>query len=255
MKWGVEVGAVVSAVAETVLPITEYPAQTAGSFSAVKAHRDCPRLVRYRRIDKLDEPKSVHLQRGLDVHGIISDFIAGKTDELDVLDPTWVPLLKRLRREQAQAELQWAFDRHWQQTEYFAPNVWLRVVFDVLQVETIFAPNDAGRPRTIAQVHEWKTGKVYAEDHAQQCKLYALAVLKRHLHVNEVYVHLGYVDRPHPSALQRYFFIREQVQELEDWFSEFSREYFADTFYPARPSWRCGYCHFRSSNGGPCEHG
>jgi CRISPR/Cas system-associated exonuclease Cas4 (RecB family) len=235
-------------IASVLLP-SDLPRQTAGSYSSVKQHHDCPRVIKFRKIDRLPEPKSEHLVRGLSVHDEIAAFISGSTDKMlpACLDPTWLQVMERLRRDRHRVELQVAFDAAWNQVEYFSPEVRWRAVFDTY---------GCAHHSDAVEIHEWKTGKEYPEDHEQQCRFYALMAMKMsRVPLLNVVVRLGYLDRPCPTRLKTYEYPQGMRDELQREFDLFVRDFFIDTIYPARPSYKCAWCHFRRANGGPCEHG
>lgn len=232
-----------------VVPVTlpAYPKQTAWSFSNVQQHNTCPLVIRFRKIDRLPEPKSEHLQRGLNVHAAVEAAI--KAPPLALANPDlafsdkWMPLFQHLRFAGAQTEVRAAFDRNWEPVaDYFAPNVWLRVVLDAIE----------RRGENHIDVWEWKTGKQY-EDHHKQARLYALAALLLHPS-KTVDVRIRYLDR-YPEGHDILNFTPAALEPLKQEFTEFSHDYLNDTIYPARPNRFCRGCHFRRSNGGPCTYG
>jgi hypothetical protein len=105
-------------------------------------------------------------------------------------------------------------------------------------------------------IHEWKTGKVWPE-HVKQMRLYALAGMLMYPAAYEVRVIIGYLDKSTGVREARTIglFHRRLMGELKDEFAKFAQPLLNDDIYPARPNKFCGYCHFRKSNGGPCEHG
>jgi CRISPR/Cas system-associated exonuclease Cas4 (RecB family) len=233
-----------------VVPITlkTYPKQTAWSYSGVQQHNTCPLVIRFRKIDRLPEPKSEHLQRGLDVHAAMEQCI--KTEPtIDVVTRTlepWLPLLDSLRRANAQTEVKLAFDKNWKRVpDYFSPDAWLRVVLDAVVVAV-----KGDDPHVT--VWEWKTGKAY-EDHAKQARLYALAALLI-LPEAMVDVRIRYLDR-FPEGHDVLNFTPQMLPALKKEFEEFSHDYLNDEIYPAKPNRFCRNCHFRNSNGGPCAFG
>jgi RecB family exonuclease len=231
-----------------VMPVTmkTYPKQTAWSYSTVQQHNTCPLVIRFRKIDRLPEPKSIHLERGLDVHAQVESIVKG--EPIIGLAPhpltLWFPLFDELRAAGALTEIRAAFDRDWETlADYFDPAVWLRVVLDAFVV----------RKGGEVDVYEWKTGKAY-EDHKKQARLYALAALLMCYGEKTVNVHIRYLDR-FPEGYDALQFTPEMLPALKQEFTEFSHDYLNDEIYPARPNRYCKFCHFRNSNGGPCAYG
>ena len=233
-----------------VMPVAvkHYPKQTAWSYSTVQQHNTCPLVIRFRKIDRLPEPKSEHLVRGLSVHDAVAQCLIAPPGSLCVwngpepISPKWVALFQYLRDAKARPEVKAAFDREWNVVDdYFAPNVWLRTVLDAIET----------RGDEI-DVWEWKTGKRY-EDHAKQARLYALAALLLHPG-KTVNVRIRYLDR-YPEGHDTLNFTPAMVPSLKKEFEDFSYDYLHDEIYPAKPNRFCRNCWFRNSNGGPCAYG
>jgi RecB family exonuclease len=222
------------------IAILRYPKQKAWSFSTVKQHDQCPAVIRFRKIDRLPEPKSVHLQRGIDVHAEVADIIAGGGRK--GLDAAWLPILRGLHNLGARTEVQQAFTDAWTPTEWFADDAWLRVVLDAI-VDTAEG----------IDVWEWKTGKAYP-DHEQQGRLYALAALLLYPAAPRVDVHLRYLDR-FGEGMDLIGFTHSHIPALKEEFNAMPQEFLNDEIYPARPNRYCRHCHFRKTNGGPCAFG
>lgn len=248
--FGVEEGVIApeKPAAWQAMLLPTYPPQTAWSHSAVTQHKNCPRVIRYRRIDRIEEPKSVHLARGISVHEAIAAYIEGKADDFpEFLDPTWLPLMRSMREGRYAAEHEIAVRSDWTVADdWFAKDVWGRVAFDVMK-----------QWRGSADLWDWKTGKRYPDSELDQAKLYAFVAMKVYSEPLAVTVRFAHVDRPKPldSAIPTYVFSRQELVELEEWFDKWTRPFLTDTMYPATPSWRCNNCHFRRTNQGPCEHG
>lgn len=233
-----------------VIPVVlkKYPKQTAWSYSTVQQHNTCPLVIRFRKIDRLPEPKSEHLERGLSVHDAVAQCLNAPMGSPCIwngpepISSQWITLFQQLRDAGAVPELKLAFDRDWNSLgDYFDPKVWVRVVIDALVING-----------THAKVWEWKTGKAY-EDHKKQARLYALAALLGD-EVESADVHIRYLDR-YPEGHDILNFTRHMLPSLKQEFTEFSHDYLNDEIYPARPNRFCRNCHFRASNGGPCSYG
>lgn len=230
-----------------IVPITVWPKQTAWSYSAVSAHAKCPLQFRFRRIDRYPEQPSEALTRGLAVHDAVAHYLT--TGDLpEGYDPEplsrWFQLFNILRDCGAQPEQQVAFRKDWSRTEWYAKDVFLRVVFDALHYDM-----NEGE----VFVHEWKTGKAYPE-HFQQMRLYCFAALKLHPEAKQATCSIGYLDRG-TDRMPTLTCHRTTEKDLEEEFAEFTRHFLADDAYPARPGFHCRWCDFRKSNNGPCAHG
>lgn len=137
-------------------------------------------------------------------------------------------------------EAQVAFDKEWQVCDWFGANAWMRVVFDVV------AKSKCGNHIFLG---DYKSGKVYPEDHDQQADLYAVAGY--YLGAASVDVAFYYLDA---KQVQRYEYDREELESLVATVEARAEKVTSDRVFPTNPSWRCRYCHFRKENGGPCVH-
>lgn len=241
MIFGVEPGG------PPVVPVAEWPRQKAWSYSAVTSHAKCPKQFRIRRIDKVPEPPSPAMDRGLTIHNDLATYIS--TGELpenaDVaLYAPWFPFLNHLREQGAEAELQVAFNHNWIRCEWFGGDAWLRVVFDALVWD------EATMRVTVV---EHKTGKRYPE-HARQMRLYCFAAMKLYPEARDARCVISYIDEG-PARQPDLVMQRSNMEELEREFREFSQELLTDTLYPARPGFHCRWCAYAKSKGGLCEHG
>lgn len=222
--------------------IALHPRQRAWAFSTVKTHQQCPALIKYRKIDRLPEPKAPAMQRGIDMHAAIEAAIRQKT----ALPPThpyahWNEVLGGVVSKHVAPEVKLAFNADWMPVEWMAPDVWLRVAFDAVT-----------REPGVTDVWEWKTGKQY-EEHEVQGRLYALAALLV-VPQDRVNVRIRYLDH-YPLRTDILGFSYADIPRLKDEFIKFSYDFLNDEIYPARAGPKCRYCHFRKSNGGPCTFG
>jgi RecB family exonuclease len=229
-----------------IIPIKVWPKQRSWSYSAVTQHNKCPLAFRFRRIDRLPEPEGEALTRGKDTHAVMAEYLTTGVflpDAPPKLVVSWVQMLNDLRARNAVPEQQIAFDKDWNRLDvWYGDNVWARIVMDAVVVTEDYV-----------EVTEWKTGRVYPE-HMQQLRLYALAGLMAYPTANMVVARVVYLDTPevpvaHHSAL------RNAVPLLRAEFGQFAHKLLNDDLYPAKPGRGCNWCHFRRSNGGPCDHG
>lgn len=224
--------------------VTVWPRQKAWSYSAVSQHKKCPLAFRFRRIDRLPEPEGAPLLRGHDIHAHLAHYLTHGhwiPDSPNTPSDHWKGALDALRERGAKPEQQVAFNKDWIPVAWYAPDAFVRVVFDAIIME-----------RDYIEIIEFKSGKVYPE-HEQQKRLYALAAMKYHPPAQIGGVRLWYIDQKEEG--DSYAAHRHSVPMLEVEFENFPREFLQDTLYPARPGVHCRWCHFRRSNGGPCEFG
>ena len=229
------------------LPPTEKQKITAWSFSRWQKWVTCPRSAYYAFVQRLPEPKSDAMQRGTDAHAEAASILTGEEIIPDILKPDWVGKLHAIREDSGgdiEAELQMAFTQKWEQTEWFGKAAWCRVILDGL----VMRPEGAD-----VVIHEHKTGK-RRDSHYTQATLYAAAasVLAPD---REVRVQFNYLDEPAASGTKVEFFPIETAAKAKVAWTTRVEPMLNDTIYPTRTGPLCRWCHYRKSNGGPCEKG
>lgn len=216
------------------------------SFSGMMLYRDCPSAYKRRYIDREQLPTgpvNEKMQRGLDVHAGVEDFLNDEPCQLPDSAMSFEGLLKALRKDRdVKSECKFALTEDWDMVPFSDPTAMVRGVLD-----GIYAHED------VVHVFEWKTGKWY-DDHAKQRSLYALAGLAMYpeldeVHVQTVYFDLGKIEamdlhRDYMAAHQRIWKQRaDEVQPPQD--------------YPQTPNWKCKqktkWCDYHVKNGGTCN--
>jgi CRISPR/Cas system-associated exonuclease Cas4 (RecB family) len=218
------------------------------SHSRMKTHEQCPRKAKYKFIDKLKEPSNEAMERGSTIHKELENWMIELLDkgESDVPIPStgaYAAVQARVKElvEEGYSispESQVAFTREWEPCDWFAPNTWMRVVYDFVAV---------GPDHVV--VADYKTGKVY-DDHEEQAKLYAMGCFHEH-DVSSVEVVFYYLDQ---SSMQVYNYTRDDIYLLNVGILERANRVNMDRLFPTNPSYKCRWCHFRKENGGPCAH-
>jgi hypothetical protein len=226
---------------------------TAWSYSRLKLYGDCPRKHKYINIDGLKEPVNPAFARGRKEHLNVANYLDGTTNILPPVARLFRDQMEDLKSFTPIVEQQWAFNHNWKSVSWFHKTVWARVVIDA---GVIYKDSTA-------DVIDHKTGKRYDDDYRPQMGLFAAAVFK--LYPTEVQksvtTRLWYLDSGEEVIEE--FTKPEAMAILADLENDAERM-MRDTRWPCKPSWKCswtnkkgesGGCHFRKSNGGPCEHG
>ena len=224
------------------------------SHSRMKTHEGCARKAKYKFIDKLKEPSNEAMDRGLEKHKELENWVNAVIGE-PFGGSGAIPrsgIYDRIRDHCAQdfwgkgspkydvkAEMQVAFNREWAMCDWFGPEAWMRVVFDAVGV------SPCGNHIVL---YDWKTGKVY-DDHDEQANLYAVAGY--YMGAASVDVKFFYLDQ---NIIQPYNYDREELEGLVKDIEARAEAVTSDRIFATNPSWRCKYCHFRRENGGPCAH-
>ena len=226
---------------------------TAWSYSRLKLYGDCPRLFKYRNIDKLQEPVNIAMARGRNVHLEGAAYLDGTTPILPASYMLFREQMEDLKSFTPIVEQQWAFTRNWKPCSWLDKKAYARIIIDAGTIYT----------DSTADVIDHKTGKRYDEDYRPQMGLFAAAVFK--MYPTEVQrsvtTRLWYLDSGEEVIEE---FSKAEALEILAELEEEAEKMMAEKRWPAKPSWKCawtnkkgesGGCHFRKSNGGPCEYG
>ncbi len=221
------------------------PRITAVSYSRMKTWAQCPAKANYKFVQKLKEPDSMYAARGTELHKMCEDYLnAGCEGQvppaLDKVGLLLVQLYDEL--ESFDTELQISFDADWQVVDWFSPATKMRVVYDVLGKTS----------STVGLVVDHKSGRVY-DDHHEQLELYALTALIKDEELEEVDAYALYIDQGHISP--RITVTRDDMDIIREKWEAKMETVMSDTVFAPSPNRSCRWCHFRRSNGGPCDHG
>lgn len=221
---------------------------TAWSYSRLMCFEKCPREFRYRYLDKLPEPKSPAMDRGITIHANLEEYVKAKKL------PRLLPELKRCRKKLslfrklgAVAERELAFTKDWKLTGWFDRDAWVRAKIDLT------VPLAKDRSYGI----DYKSGRPNPEKHVEQMQLYGTLVLLADAHTRFVEHGLWYVDHhddPYQTGvIERY--APDLKRTLVMWTGRASR-IFSEKKWKARPSpANCRWCPYSVKKGGPCKDG
>ena len=225
---------------------------TAWSYSRLACYEECPRKHNYRNILKLDEPKGEAMFRGIKIHDEGAKYLEGKTDRVPVSYLKFMREMVELKGFNPIVEQKWAFNKKMKPTSWMAKDCWLRVTLDV----SLIYGDGTG------EAIDHKTGKMY-DDYEDQLNLFAHSMFK--MFPNEittnVTVRLWYLDADEEVTRE---VSKAEAQEHFDDLTGRAEIMMTAKRFPPNPSWKCGGvrkdgtswgCHWRRSNGGPCEYG
>jgi CRISPR/Cas system-associated exonuclease Cas4 (RecB family) len=215
----------------------------AGSFSRLKTWEECPAKAKYKFLLKLPEPDSPYAARGTDLHALSASYIKGEVLDIPAQLSDVVDYLNDLKHADTKTELQLAYDKDWKPTEWFAMNVYCRVIFDALKLS---------QPERRVLVVDHKTGKKREEEHVDQLRLYALAAFSSWDWADVVDAQVIYIDHGERMRME---FRREVLPMLKEYWNKRLDKMTADDVLAPRPNPGCKWCHYRKSNGGPCQFG
>lgn len=257
---------------------------TSWSNSRWNDYAQCPAKAHYKHIQKLSEPKSAPMDRGIEIAKMEEDFFKGKIKTLPIWPgagkvespgerdkpetwPKWngkIPEAKKLglaiRKEIAVlmvaakkqkdmfCEESWGFDSKWNVVDYFDwAKCWLRIKVDV----------GWGHFGDIVHLRDNKTGKYNDYDVAkymEQLNLYAAGGAARYPHAKEFHVQLWFTDLGVVYPKEPLVISRKEALALQKKFTKQVQPMFNDTRFDPTPNRGCTFCHYRKSNGGPCKY-
>lgn len=214
---------------------------TAWSWSRWTNYQRCPRQVfeTYIKKNPLDKPSKA-MMRGRVVHSGLERFLKGKgkfPGFASLLRTYYQDLVERI--EPDDVELSLGLNANWEETGWFADDIWLRAKVDAL---VFLSP--------ILKLIDHKTGRHYADDAKEQGELYAVCAFSLY-DVKTVDVDFAYVDSgeivPYRHKLKDY-------PKLQDKWEARAEIMLSDTTFDPTPSKRaCGWCSYGVSKGGTCK--
>lgn len=230
---------------------------TTWSVSRLNVYERCPHQAKLAFIDKLPQPTSEAMARGIDAHEKLERYIRGEGTALPVGNHDnsaeamniRYPDLDKFRdlypTGYIHVEEEWGFRRDWTPCEYHAPDVWARIKLDVLH-------RDVENKRF--HIVDWKTGRKKGNEihHSTQGTIYAIATYKRFSEFNEALISFNYIDaksgydRPMGRSRAELF-----IPKLEARISTMCND---TEFRPIPSQWTCKYCPFGAEQGGQCGY-
>ena len=217
---------------------------TAWSASRLSTFEACARIIFYQVVKKMRLPPKPAMARGTAIHQLGEDYLKGTVKELPSAYKYYAEPMMELRRAKATPEQELAFDATWQPTTWTAPDVWVRMKIDATVLK-----------KTKARAIDFKTGREYAEKHADQLELYALALFAAYPGLKTVEAAPWYLDLDREDD-PVYIFRRSEEMGLRGKWAARAKKLTDETEFKANPSFRwCKQCGYNKRNGGPCTDG
>ncbi len=222
---------------------------TAFSYSRLSDYERCPRFFKFKHVERRYEPKSPHMQRGIDIHNEAEKFLCGETDLFPDSCANYEEEFYEARSLRPIVEQKWAFDRNWRPVGFFDKSVYVRIIMDMC----------LPYPDGTLDVIDLKTGKLpYGDDqtYRDQMRLFSVGgyFQFRRDGIKKVTTRLWYLDHDAENAVEEDF-SEAQILEFKEEFEDRAEPMFNDNAFAPRPNDKCRFCHWRASNGGPCEFG
>lgn len=222
---------------------------TAWSFSRLTDFEKCPYMMRLKYIDKVEQPPSPAMERGIRIHKSIEDFITGKAEGLDPeitnFKPEIASLRERFKTGSVEVEGEWGFTNKWELCDWRDyERVWLRVKLD----SYVHLSDDVG------VVIDEKTGGKFGNEikHAEQGLLYAGTAFIRHPEKKKHIVEFHYLDK---NDISRVDYKPEQAAKALVSFEKRAMKMLTATMFPPRPNIvNCKFCPYgRQKGNGYCK--
>jgi len=228
------------------------------SFSRYGDYRKCPLLFKLKHIDKISEPKSAAMQRGIDIHNLAEAYVVGKIaklpPELALFKDEFTKLRKMYKTKKLPmiVEDNWAFTVEWEETQWNDwVRCWVRIKLDCAHYE------EPG----VMFVTDYKTGKMNAAknvEYMEQLELYALAALLMAANPEEVTVkpRLLYLDTGdvYPPPGEEVVYTLANLPQLKKTWNQRVKPMMTATNFPPRANDGCRWCFYGQSGkakGGP----
>lgn len=239
---------------ESVLTAPLGPVPT-WSFSRLLDYEDCPYKVYLKSVEKAPDPSGPAAERGSLVHEHIENFIQGEHDNLlnvplkrgmkpCKLEP-YAPIIERLREgwyaDEVEVEGDWGFTRNWDETGFFAKDVWGRMKLDAIHFES----------KTSAHAFDWKTGRKFGNElkHGQQGLFYAFGAFMRYPQLEFIRTEFVYVDQNEAPLTNNYS--RERAMLMRPMIEKRTNKLTTATEFPPKPSMNaCRFCPHRVTQEG-----
>jgi CRISPR/Cas system-associated exonuclease Cas4 (RecB family) len=213
------------------------------SPSSLLDYEACPALFYRRRVLRLPEPPSPALERGNVVHRLLEDHVR-LSKPLPSEFGAWEQMLVDLKSgPQLYAEENWVLNDRWaREVDRSKAWAWLKTDLHWLDGDHL-------------SVVDYKTGRIYADKHRDQFRIYAVAGAMLYPSVTRVTVEGWYIDQN--EIKQDEYDADELRDKHREEIEERARRVLVAAADPAterdeRPGDVCRYCPFSQRKGGPC---
>lgn len=234
-------------------------AVTSWSFSRYGDYKKCPLAFKLKHIDKIAEPKSAAMQRGIDIHNLAEAYVVGKIAKLPPELANFKEEFTKLRKMYKAKKLpmvvedSWAFTVDWEETQWNNwVQCWVRIKLDCAHYEE----------GNVMFVTDYKTGKMseYKNvEYMEQLELYALAALLMAAEPEKVTIkpRLLYLDSgdTYPPVGQEITYTFKDLPKLKKTWEQRVKPMMTATNFPPRANDGCRWCFYgqsgKATKGGP----
>lgn len=222
----------------------------AWSYSSLTTYETCPLKDKFRR-DKAPKPFNKYLTRGIAVHQLGEDYLNGKLKKVPTEYAQFAKPLAELKKAGAQAELELAFTRQWEPTEWFGDRTWFRCKLDV-QHEGPSQPDKKGDVGALLRVIDFKTGR--PKEYPEQERINVMAALLGEPEAVAATMEFWYLDQGVVLPKKPKLYVRKNMLSgaMKEYTIRAARMEAEKKFLPKKGS-HCSYCDYSRRKGGPCK--
>lgn len=201
----------------------------AWSYSRLSDFEACPYRFKLKYLEKKPEASSPATERGTTIHQQYEAFML--KDE-PCPSSFFEPILQDIKENfEWSVETEWAFDKNWNQQNWFDPSVWVRIKPDLQ-----YYANGT------LHIIDYKTGKPKRIPHTSQGQLYAVGGACINPIFSRIEVSFWYHDHD-----QTYDFTlnKDQIALLKTQWTERAKKINTSKYPPKPNNWNCKYCGMR----------
>lgn len=223
---------------------------TQWSLSRLQTYEQCPFKAKCAYIDKIPYVRGPAQIRGEEIHKKAQAFLEGKLRSLPKELQFYKDEFKRCRgagtdpEAQLFVEQQWGFKPDWSPTDWFAKDLWGRMIADMVIVHDGHA-----------KVQDHKTGNQYLDKHIEQLEINCVVALHRFPECETANGEIWYLDHPQSEIpLLSLEYNRSDLKKLQRKWEGRVKPLLADKKFAPRPGWYCKRCDYSKAKGGPCRY-
>jgi putative RecB family exonuclease len=239
---------------------------TSWSFSRYSDFKQCPLKFKLKHIDKINEPKSEAMDKGIEAHDVAEKYIKGqwtKTLPLSLkLMKGELDAMKAMYKKKAfpiLVEDNWAFKEDWSETQWDDwVGCWVRIKLDAAH----YADGNT------LVVTDWKTGKPSEYKNAEymeQMELYAVSALLMSavedvtVRVRLAFTETGDIIHPTDKDGNEVVYTRKDLPKLKKEWAKRVKPMMTSKHFPPRANSGCKWCWYGQAKvaaGGPnlCQY-
>lgn len=232
---------------------------TSWGFTRYNDYKQCPLKAKLKHLDKIEEPASEPMQRGIAVGEATEAYVKGQIKKMPMELAKFRDIFNFVRDafkkhpDRMVVEETWGFTKEWSATPY---DNWAKCAVRI-KIDCGYYDGEGKDPFVRMTIRDWKTGKFKTdkvEEYTQQLELYALGAFMMNPKLKNVEAFLVFLDlgviypEPNTPEAKRLTFTRADVPRLKKLWDGRVRAMLLDTSFKARPNRGCTWCHYRKAN-------